>query len=138
MSLKSIVASWVIAMCLLGLVSLLSQPAKTEGTHQQHLFILPEDQAPETEAQVTELEAKVWCAMDSNQTVQFKYRGQMRKVEGSMGIQPQWVPTHNDDESNRLLISCENVRHQQLANLNAPGGQPNDPDAALDFMFTTL
>ena len=138
MNLKSIVASWVIAMLLLGVVSLLSQPAKTEGSHQQHLFILPEEKTPETEAQVTELEAKIWCAWEGNQTVQFNYQGKLRKVAGSMGIEPDWNPNHNDDGQNQFLMSCQNIRFQQLANLSAPHGQPDYSDSALDFMFTTL
>ena len=139
MNLKSIMASWVIAMCLLGLVSLLSQPVKNDETHQQqHLFMLPEEQAPQTEAQVTELEAKVWCALESNQAVQFQFRGKERQIRGSMGIAPDWTPSDKNINPDHLAASCEGIRYQQLAGLNHIENEFTGYDPALEFMFTTL
>lgn len=43
MNIKSIVASWVFALLLLGLVSLLSQPASKPVPTEKSILSLPED-----------------------------------------------------------------------------------------------
>lgn len=128
MSLKSITASWIIALCLLGLVSLLNHPPATEEASHERLFILPDEQSPANETQVLEMEAKVWCALTSEQQLQYRYEGSIRTTRGAMGINPSRNPTQETMKQDEHMQECERLRIGQLASQNP----------ALDHLFTTL
>ena len=56
MNIKSIGASWIIALCLLGVFSMLKQPAISDSK-EEAVIQVPEDEAPKAEEQLSGLPA---------------------------------------------------------------------------------
>ena len=134
MNIRSIGASWVIALCLLGLFSMLKQP-EVSDSREEALIKVPTEQAPETEEQLSELEAKVWCALDGNQVAVVTFRGQQRSLSGAMAIAPQWNGSHLDADQEERLQPCVQQRLSQLA---ASSAQQERERPVMDYLFTQL
>lgn len=131
MNIRSIGASWVIALCLLGLFSMLKQPATTDG-NEDAVITLPKEQSPKTEEQLSELEAKVWCALDGQQVAVTTFQGRSRTLAGAMAIAPDWKGNHLSAEQEERLMPCVQQRlNQMTAHLDRE-------KPVLDYLFTQL
>ncbi|AUM14153.1 hypothetical protein [Ketobacter alkanivorans] len=133
MNMKSITASWVIALGLLGIFSLMKQPTLNHSAEDK-VITIPQDDAPHTEEQMNELEAKVWCALDGHQVAQVQFQGTTRTLEGAMAIAPHWAGNAFSEQQLQLITPCINQRLQHLAlRLQHQKSAP-----AMDYLFTQL
>lgn len=133
MNVKSITASWVIALCLLGIFSLMRQP--TPNQVEDTVITIPQDAAPKTEEQMGELEATVWCALDGHQLVEVDYQGKKQTLTGAMAIAPTWSGESLDEQEQQRLTPCIQQRMEQLAARLDPNNQSTP---ALVYLFTQL
>jgi hypothetical protein len=137
MTIKSIAASWIIALCLLGLISLLKQPTAEVNSTKEPIITIPGESSPQNSVQLTELEAQVWCALDGDQMAQLSFQGKPHSLHGAMAIMPTWKGQALNDSQRNLLASCIDLRLHHLAKLN--GNNTNhDNNPAMDYLFTRL
>lgn len=133
MNIKSITASWVIALGLLGIFSLMKQPPLNQRAEEK-VITIPQNESPQTEEQMNELEAKVWCALDGHQVAQVQFQGITRTLEGAMAIAPHWAGNALNEQQLQLITPCINQRLQHLAaRLQHQKSAP-----AMDYLFTQL
>ncbi|RLU00374.1 hypothetical protein [Ketobacter sp.] len=68
MNIRSISASWVIALCLLGIFSMLKQPAVSDGD-EEAVIRMQEEQTAEPQEHISELDAASRPVEDRDQPV---------------------------------------------------------------------
>jgi len=134
MNFKSITASWVIALCLLGIFSLVKQPSLTESA-EETVIKVPRENAPQTDEQLSELEARAWCALDGQQVAQVLFQGQTLTLNGAMAIAPDWNGGQLTDNQRQLMTPCI---QQRLEHLTADLNTKRQEEPVLAYLFTQL
>ena len=134
MNFKSITASWAIALCLLGIFSLVKQPTLGESADESVIKV-PQERAPKNEEQLSELEARVWCALDGHQIAQVRFNGQLHSLQGAMAIAPEWDGNELTENQAKLIKPCIQQRLQHLT-ANTPGQHQEEP--VLAYLFTQI
>lgn len=134
MNIKSITASWVIALCLLGIFSLLKQPSMGNSA-EETVIKVPKENAPQTEEQLSELEARAWCALDRLQIAQVLFQEQTHNLNGAMAIAPDWKGGALTDNQSKLIAPCI---QQRLQHLTAKSKTRQQEEPVLAYLFTQL
>lgn len=134
MNFKSITASWVIALCLLGIFSLVKQPSLTESA-EETVIKVPRENAPQTDEQLSELEARAWCALDGQQVAQVLFQGQTLTLNGAMAIAPDWNGGQLTDNQRQLMTP---YIQQRLEHLTADLNTKRQEEPVLAYLFTQL
>ena len=134
MTLRSLAVSWIIALCLLAGVSLWDAPTVSETNLE--IIQLPPEQAPTTDAQLTKLQAKVWCALDKKTVAKVQFDGLEHALPGGMAIIPSWEGNRLTPEQSDRLHSCVEKRLQSLLHSNQSNLSGHHP--ARSFLISNL
>jgi len=132
-SVGSLTFSWIIAFCLLGLISVWSHPPLQAA--DSRIIEIPALTSSLDISDREHLQATAWCALDKNQIARVSVQGQNEDYRGAMAIAPQWQGQPLTGLKAHLLEDCVKAR---LSRIRPDNADPSHNESSFAYLFSNL